>query len=48
MCGPLTSLIKCCFKFPGKNKVLAANEDIQNLITLIGEQLLPEWCAKKI
>mmetsp|Transcript_17622 Transcript_17622/g.29755 ORF Transcript_17622/g.29755 Transcript_17622/m.29755 type:complete len:553 (-) Transcript_17622:917-2575(-) len=46
MCGPLVNKIKICFQYPRKNVDLASNKDIRNLIFLIGEQLLPQWCLK--
>lgn len=46
MCGPLMSKIKICFQYPKKNIDLANNKDIKNLIYLIGEQILPQWCVK--
>mmetsp|Transcript_39523 Transcript_39523/g.60340 ORF Transcript_39523/g.60340 Transcript_39523/m.60340 type:complete len:342 (+) Transcript_39523:75-1100(+) len=46
MCGPLMNKIKVCFQYPKKNMELANNKDIKNLIYLIGEQLLPQWCQK--
>ena len=46
MCGPLMNKIKICFQYPRKNMDLANNKDIKNLIYLIGEQILPQWCQK--
>ena len=40
--------IKMSFHYPRKNQDLANNKDIRNLIYLIGEQLLPQWCLKNI
>jgi len=44
MCGPLMNKIKISFLYPRKNIDLANNKDIKNLVFLIGEQLLPQWC----
>jgi len=41
MCGPLMNKIKMAFQYPRKNVDLANNQDIKNLVFLIGEQLLP-------
>ena len=46
MCGPLANKIKICFQYPLKNCDLANNKDIKNLIFLITEQILPQWCQK--
>jgi len=46
MCGPLMNKIKISFLYPRKNIDLANNKDIKNLIFLLGEQLLPQWCQK--
>lgn len=46
MCGPLMNKIKICLQYPKKNMELANNKDIKNLIYLIGEQILPQWCLK--
>ena len=48
MCGPLINKIKIAFQYPRKNMDLANNKDIKNLIYLIGEQILPQWCQKNI
>lgn len=48
MCGPLMNKIKMCFAYPRKNIDLANNKDIKNLVYLLGEQLLPQWCEKNI
>jgi hypothetical protein len=40
--------IKICFQYPKKNCDLANNKDIRNLIFLLGEQILPQWCQKNI
>jgi len=48
MCGPLINKIKISFQYPRKNRDLAENKDIRNLIFLIGEQLLPQWCVKNL
>lgn len=48
MCGPLMNKIKMCFAFPKKNADLANNKDIKNLVFLLGEQLLPQWCEKNM
>jgi hypothetical protein len=48
MCGPIMNKIKICFQYPRKNMDLANNKDIKNLINLIGEQLLPQWCQNNI
>ena len=44
ICGPLMNKIKVCFQYPRKNIDLANHKDIRNLIFLLGEQLLPQWC----
>ena len=44
ICGPLMNKIKMAFQYPRKNIDLANNQDIKNLIFLMGEQLLPQWC----
>ena len=41
ICGPLMSRIKSSFMHARKNKELAGNADLRNLIFLLGEQLLP-------
>ena len=46
MCGPLMNKVKICFQYPKKNQDLANNKDVKNLITLIAEQLLPQWCYR--
>lgn len=46
ICGPLINKIKMCFNYPRKNIDLANNRDIRNLVHLLGEQLLPQWCAR--
>ena len=38
--------VKMCFQYPRKNVDLANNKDIRNLIFLLGEQLLPQWCQR--
>ena len=48
MCGPLMNKIKTCFNSPRKNVDLANNKDIKNLVSLLGEQLLPQWCLKNL
>ena len=48
MVGPLTNKIKCSIMYPRKNRELAENADLKNLITLIGEQLLPQWCKNNL
>jgi hypothetical protein len=48
MCGPLMNKIKMAFQYPRKNIDLANNKDIKNLVFLIGEQLLPQWCQKNM
>jgi hypothetical protein len=40
--------IKTCIQYPRKNVDLACNADFRNLIFLIGEQILPQWCMKNI
>jgi hypothetical protein len=40
--------VKMSFEYPKKNTDLANNKDIKNLIFLIGEQLLPQWCQKNM
>lgn len=40
--------VKMSLQYPRKNQDLAGNKDIKNLIFLIGEQLLPQWCQKNI
>jgi hypothetical protein len=37
MIGPLTNKIKASFMHPRKNKELAANSDLRNLLVLMGE-----------
>lgn len=46
ICGPLMNKIKMSFQYPRKNIDLANNKDIKNLIYLLGEQLLPQWCHR--
>jgi hypothetical protein len=48
MCGPLINKIKVSFQYPKKNCDLANNKEIKNLVFLIGEQLLPQWCEKHL
>ena len=48
MCGALMNKIKISFLYPRKNVDLANNKDIKNLVFLIGEQLLPQWCLKNL
>ena len=42
--------MKVCYLtlYPRKNVDLANNKDIKNLVFLIGEQLLPQWCLKNL
>ena len=40
--------VKMSFQYPRKSVDLASNRDIKNLIYLMGEQLLPQWCLKNI
>jgi hypothetical protein len=46
ICGPLMNKIKMSFQYPRKNIDLANNKYIKNLIYLLGEQLLPQWCHR--
>ena len=48
MCGPVFNRVKMYFDYPKKNMDLANNADVKNLINLIGEQILPQWCQKNI
>lgn len=48
ICGPLMNKVKMAFQYPRKSVDLASNRDIKNLIYLMGEQLLPQWCLKNI
>ena len=48
MIGPLTNKIKACLMHPRKNKELASNSDLCNLLVLMGEQLLPQWCKNNM
>jgi hypothetical protein len=48
MIGPLTNKIKACFMHPRKNRELADNSDLRNMMVLIGEQLLPQWCKNNL
>jgi len=48
MCGPVFNRVKLCFLHPKKNFDLARNTDIQNFVSLLGEQLLPQWCKSNI
>lgn len=48
MCTLLATKVKCCFHCPAKNKELAQNGDLRNLMALIGEQLLPQWCKVNV
>lgn len=48
ICGPLINKVKMSFQYPRKSVDLASNRDIKNLIYLMGEQLLPQWCLKNI
>jgi hypothetical protein len=34
--------------YPRKNRELAQNADLKNLIILVGEQLLPQWCKNNL
>lgn len=44
MLGPLSNKIKASFVNPCKNKDLAQNKDVKNLVVLVLEQLLPQYC----
>jgi hypothetical protein len=46
MLGPIYNKIKLCVVYPKKNMEIAMNQDVRNLIFLLGEQLLPQWCAR--
>ena len=46
ICGTLFNKIKTCFMYARKNKELAANSDLRNLVFLLGEQILPQWCQR--
>ena len=48
MVGPLMNKIKMAFQYPNKNMDLANNKDIKNLVFLMGEQLLPQWCLQNL
>ena len=48
MCGLMMNKIKMCFWHPKKNVDFANNSDIRNLVFIIGEQLLPQWCLKNL
>jgi hypothetical protein len=37
ICGPLMNKVKMCFQYPRKNIDLANNQDIKNLVYLLGE-----------
>ena len=45
ICGPLMNRIKMALAHPKKNKDLASNKDLQSLVALVGEQILPQWCS---
>jgi len=38
--------IKMCIAYPQKNIEIAENPDVRNLIYLLGEQILPQWCHR--
>ena len=44
----LANKIKVCFLWPRKNKDLASNEDVSNLILLLVEQSIPQWCLRHL
>jgi hypothetical protein len=44
MCGLVQNRIKICLDNPKKNIELAASLELRNLVFMIGEQLLPQWC----
>ena len=48
ICGPLMNKIKMSFQYPRKNIDMANNKDIKNLVFLMGEQLLPQWCLQNM
>jgi hypothetical protein len=48
ICGPLVNKIKTCFQYPRKNVDLATNADFRNLMFVIGEQILPQWCQRNL
>jgi len=57
MLGPLFNRIKLCFEHPKKNMELAGKtmnpgekeqDDIKNFVFFLGEQVLPQWCAKML
>ena len=46
MLGATFNRIKMCVAYPQKNMEIAENPDVRNLIYLLGEQLLPQWCHR--
>jgi len=46
MIGATFNRIKMCVAYPLKNIEIAENPDVRNLIYLLGEQLLPQWCHR--
>ena len=43
MCCPLMNIIKMSIKNPSKSMMKAKNENLVNLIDIIGEKLLPQY-----
>jgi hypothetical protein len=48
ICGPLMNKVKMSFQYPRKNVDLAHNKDVRNLIFLLAEQIIPQWCLKQL
>lgn len=48
MVATLSNKIKICVQYPLKNKQLAQDKDFRNLIHVLTEQLLPQWCAANV
>ena len=46
MCTVLSNKVKQCFMWPKKNRDLAKNKDVKNLVFVILEQILPQWCGR--
>ena len=40
--------ITMCLVFAKKNKELAFHPDFKNLISALGEQIIPQWCRKNM
>ena len=43
MCCPLMNIIKTSINNPSKNMVMAKNENLVNVINILGEKLLPQY-----